>query len=233
MRKVRIPLLVSALTLAIALAIVFASTFTAPSSHALVRESCSCTAPDGSCSVSIQCPGGCTHFCGNDDNCYASCSGHAGGLGVELPLESQSVSSSKVVAESSRVSGRYITFSAKRPDKVVKVSLKKATVWEALELLSKHGTVLVDGQNFEKLKSLRKILLYDQKISYCVKDLRVGTMVNELSTLTGLPLRITEGDPTATVNICLQEVTLWDIISDASAQSGVKIVEVGAGVGGR
>jgi hypothetical protein len=136
-----------------------------------------------------------------------------------------------VIAESSRVSGRVITFSASRPNEVFKISLEKATVWDALVLLSKHGTVRVDGEDFEKLQSLRRILLYDEKVSYCVKDTPVSTVINELSALTGLPLRVTEGNPMAKVNVCLRpDATFRDIISEVSKQTGVKIVD---GAGGR
>lgn len=38
-------------------------------------ESCSCTAPDGSCSASISCSGGCLAICGSGQQCSAKCSG--------------------------------------------------------------------------------------------------------------------------------------------------------------
>lgn len=43
-------------------------------SAALVwAESCSCSAPDGSCSVQIQCPGTCWAICMNGGQCLSSC----------------------------------------------------------------------------------------------------------------------------------------------------------------
>ena len=38
-------------------------------------DTCSCTAPDNSCSASISCPAGCVAICGNDGNCSTQCAG--------------------------------------------------------------------------------------------------------------------------------------------------------------
>jgi hypothetical protein len=225
MRKVRILLFTSVFTLTLA------PVFTPTASPALVRENCSCTAPDRSCSVSISCRGGCTQFCGNNDNCYAYCSGAAELFGTEVTYVSQNGNYRELVAELARLSGKDIAFAATTPNEVFNVGFKKATLWDALELLSEHGTVRVAGQDFEKLKRLRRILLYDEKVSYCVTNTRASTVVNELSALTGLPLRITEGSPMATVNVQLPEATLKDIINTVSERAGIKIV--GADADGR
>lgn len=41
---------------------------------AVKAESCSCNAPDGSCSASISCSGGCVAICGSGGSCTAQCS---------------------------------------------------------------------------------------------------------------------------------------------------------------
>jgi len=38
-------------------------------------ESCSCSAPDGSCSATVSCSGGCYAMCENNGGCIAACSG--------------------------------------------------------------------------------------------------------------------------------------------------------------
>jgi hypothetical protein len=151
----------------------------------------------------------------------------------EVTFESPNSNYPSLVAELARISGKEIAFNATRPGEVFNVGFKRVTLWEALELLSDHGTVRIAGQDFEKLKRLRRILLYDERISYCVKNTPASTAVNELSTLTGLPLRITAGSPMATVNVQLKDATLRDIIEAVSEKSGIKITEVGAQTGDR
>lgn len=231
MRKVRILLLTSALTLTGALSLIFASASTPSPPPAPIIESCSCASADGSCSASVSCISGCTAYCGNDNNCVAYCSGTSLELGAKFNFQSQSATYSQLVAEVSRVGGRQIEFSVAKPNEVFNVGFKQAKVWDALELLSEHGTVYVAGQDFERLKSLRRVLLYEGKVTYCVNNTRFRTVVNDLSALTGLRLRIAGGNPT--VNVRLENATLKDIISGVSAQTGIKIVEVSADATGR
>lgn len=233
MSKVRILLLTSVITLTSAFGLIFASASTPTQPPAPVRESCSCTSSDGSCSVSATCVSGCTAYCGNDGNCSAYCSGASHGLGAKFNFQSQRATYSQLVAEVSRVGGKPIEFSGAKPNEVFNVGFKKATVWDALELLSEHGTVYVGGQDFERLKSLRRVLLYDEQITYCVKDTPVSTAVEDLSALSGLPLRIVKGSPTATVNLRLVNVTLKEIISGMAAQTGTRIAEAGGDATGR
>jgi hypothetical protein len=54
----------------------------APSSFG---EGSSCTAPDGSCSASVSCSGGCMEILGSGGNCGASCSGDGGKPQEEQP----------------------------------------------------------------------------------------------------------------------------------------------------
>lgn len=205
-----------------------------PSAYpALMREICSCSAPDGSCSASVSCMGGCTKFCGNNDNCSASCSGHYEFLDMEVTLEMQNAQYPQFVAELARISGKDITFSPTTPDLVFNAGFKRATLWDVLKLLSDQGTVQVAGQDFEKLKRLRRSLLTGEKFSFCVTNTPVKTFVNDLAGITGLPLRITAGRPTAMVNVKLQDVALTDMISAVSEQTGTKIVEEGTDAVGR
>lgn len=219
------------LTITFTLAISFVLT---PSAYpALVRDTCTCSAPDGSCSASVSCTGGCTKFCGNNDNCSASCSGRYAFLDMEVTFDMQDARYPQFVAELARISGKDITFSPTTPDLVFNAGFKRATLWDALKLLSDQGTVQVAGQDFEKLKRLRRSLLTGEKFSFCVTNTPVNTFVNDLAGITGLPLRITAGRPTAMVNVKLQDVALTDMISAVSAQTGTKIVEEGADAVGR
>lgn len=59
-------------------------------SSAATPDSCSCTAPDSSCSATVNCPGGCISFCGVSDDCRAVCSDGEG-----LPSRNQSLPRSR------------------------------------------------------------------------------------------------------------------------------------------
>jgi len=152
---------------------------------------------------------------------------------MEVTLEENNSNYHTLVAQLARISGKEIAFSPTRPNEVFNVGFKKAPLWDAFELLADNGKVIVGGQDFEKVKGLRRLLLADEKISYCVKNTSVSTVVNELSSLTGLPLRITAGSPMATVNVRLPDATLKRIIDQVSEQTGTKIIEVGADTIGR
>jgi hypothetical protein len=145
----------------------------------------------------------------------------------------QNASYPQLVAELARASGKDITFSPTTPDMVFNVGFKRATLWDALKLLSDQGTVQVAGQDFEKLKRLRRSLLTGEKFSFCVTNTPVNTFVSDVAGLTGLPLRITAGRPTAMINVKLQDATLTDMISAVSEQTDTKIIEESADAVGR
>jgi hypothetical protein len=153
--------------------------------------------------------------------------GHAF-LEMETTLQMQNATYSQLVTELARISGKDITFSPKNPDMTFNVGFQRATFWDALKLLSEQGTVQVAGQDFEKLKRLRRSLLNGEKFSFCVTNTPVNTFVSDMVGLTGLPLRITAGKPTAMVNVRLRDAALSDMLRAVSEQTGTKIVEEGA-----
>jgi hypothetical protein len=106
-------------------------------------------------------------------------------------------------------------------------SWKRATLWDVLDMLSDRGTVQIAGKVFEKFKRLRKVLLSGNKISLCVRNTPVKTFVNDMASLTGLPLRITAGSGMAVVNLKLQHATLDEILIKVAEQTGTTIREEG------
>lgn len=228
MKKVFAAVLRSALTLvfisALALVIISALTHSA-SPVAMVVDDCSCSAPDGSCSAAISCKGGCLHFCGNDGNCWASCSDDLEALRTGATIEMQNGTYPQLVAALMRISGKTLEFTPTQPDVKLNIRIKRAAVWDALEFLSDRGTLRVDGRDFESLRELRKVLLSGRRTSFSVKNIPVNRFVNDMAFLTGLPLRIIAGKPTTPVNIELRDVTLGDILKRVSKQTGVKIRE--------
>ena len=196
-----------------------------PISSAHSFEDCSCSAPDGSCSASISCPRGCIQHCVGQGDCYAECSGFYELFSTETTVQLQNATYPQLVGVLARVSGKDVAFFPNNPSALFNADYKKALLWDVLDMLSDRGTVQIAGKDFEKLKRLRKALLSGTRISLCVGRTPVSTFVNDTSSLTGIPLRITSGSPLATVNLKLQDVTLDDILTKVSEQSGTKIVE--------
>jgi hypothetical protein len=106
------------------------------------------------------------------------------------------------------------------------LGLKKAPLWEGLQLLADRGTVRIAGKDFESFIRLRQALLSGQRFNFGVKNTPVNTFVTDLVGLTGLPLRITRGRPMAIANVELDGVTLDEMIAKVSEQTGTKIDEV-------
>jgi len=192
------------------------------------EETCSCVAEDGSCSASVTCNGGCERYCGNNDNCWAECSGFYSTLAAETTLEIQFGTYSQLVSELARIGGKDVSFTTSRvsprPDPIANLGFKKAPLWNALEFLSDRGTVRIGGKDFESLRRLRKSLLSGERINFGVKNTPVTTFVTDLTGLTGLPFRITSGRPMALANVELRQANLDDIITKVQEQTGTKIV---------
>jgi hypothetical protein len=210
-------------------------TFAPPHSAtpAFTLEDCSCTAPDNSCSASISCKGGCEQWCGPGGDCLAQCSGSLQLLGMETTLQMRNAKYPQLVSELARFSGSDLAFIAEKPDSVFSVDYKKAVLWDVLDMLSDRGTVQIAGQDFAKLKRLRKVLVSGSRLSLCVRNTPVNTFVNDMASLTGLSLRIVDGRPMTPVTVNLHDVTLDDVLIKVSEQTGTKIVEEGADPGAR
>lgn len=178
----------SVAVLTLAASIVFTSVRAHSPEPAYVPEDCACVSPDGSCSASVTCRGGCTTHCMNNGDCFAECSGYYADLKMKTTLQVKD--------------GRHLQ----------------------LNPLRHTGKVQISGQDFEKLKRLRQTLLSGERISLCVRNTPVSTFVNDMASVTGLPLRIISGRPKAPVNVTLHSVTLSDILARVSAQTGTVIV---------
>jgi hypothetical protein len=197
---------------------------TAPPTSVSAMDTCSCAAPDGSCSASVTCQGGCTKTCKNNNNCWAECSGAYSIYGMEVTFEVQNATYPQLVAELSRLSGKDIVFTPTNPNTLFNAGAKRAPLWDALKILANDGTLLVGGADFEKLRTLRKILLSGERVTYGVSNTPLNVFVSDLSGLTGRTFRITSGRPLATVNVQLQNATLEEIIAAVAEQTGTKIV---------
>src|ERR1043165_9126405 len=139
-----------------------------PASSAYTPDDCSCTAPDGSCSSSISCHGGCIQHCVGDGDCYAQCSGDYEMFATETTVQMQNGTYPQLVAKLAAISGRDLAFSPATSDVTFNADYKRAALWDVLEMLSNRGKVEIAGKDFEKYKRLRRTLLSGARISICV-----------------------------------------------------------------
>jgi hypothetical protein len=146
---------------------------------------------------------------------------------METNLQMRSAKYPQLVTELARLSGRDLAFTADKPDAVFNAEYKKAILWDVLDTLSDRGTVQIAGQDFEKLKRLRKVLLSGRRLSLCVQNTPVNRFVNDMASLTGVSLRIVDGSPMSTVSVKLHDVTLNEILTKVSEQTGTKIIDEG------
>ncbi|HEU4767551.1 MAG TPA: hypothetical protein VFS77_09250 [Pyrinomonadaceae bacterium] len=199
------------------------SSFSSSSFGASQPEDCSCSASDGSCTASASCGGRCIAHCLPMGDCDAECAGFYQFFGLETTLQLQNGTYPQLVAQLARISGKEIAYSPTRPDVLVNADYKKAVFWDVLEVLADRGKVQIAGRDFEKYRRLRSVMLSGSRFSTCIKNTPVTTYVNDLSGLTGLPLRITSGRPMTLINLKVQDVTLRELLDKVYEETGTRI----------
>jgi hypothetical protein len=139
----------------------------------------------------------------------------------------QNSNSKQLFTALARISGKDVSFSSFGPDESFNLDIKRALLWDVLDNLSTSGSIRIAGEDFEQLKDLRRALLSGEKISFCVQNTPVKILVNDLSNLSGLPIRITAGRARTIVNLKLQNVSLKDILLKVAEQTGTQITDEG------
>jgi hypothetical protein len=204
---------------ALALTVLFLSI---PVYHALA-EDCSCAATDGSCSAGTSCPGGCIAYCPSG-GCYAKCVGHREIVYTDqVTLQMRNSNSRQLSAELARVTGKEVVISPNKPNETYTFDFKNAPLWDILEVLSDRAKVQIEGEDFGKLLRIRKAFLTDEKMSVCIRRTPVRYIVDQLASLSDLPIHLTSGNINTLVTLSLKDVTLKEIVAKISEQTGVQI----------
>ena len=227
MKKINAAVLTSALVLATLTSVPSSAN---PSSS---LQDCTCQALDGSCSVTVNCKGQCQKYCGNNGDCWAECSGFYGALGLETNLEMPYGNDAQLTSLLAQTTGQDISFTRTKTengngDMMFQIGFRKTPLWDALQFLADRGAVRIGGRDFESIRKLRKALLSGQRLNFGVSHTPVNTFVTDLAGITGLPLRITSGNPMTMANVELPQATLDEIIDEVSRRTGTKIVERGS-----
>lgn len=189
-------------------------------------DSCSCTADDGSCSANTSCPGGCIAMCPGNGSCRAVCSKGSGSqfdLMMQVTMQKTGGNSNQVASELARITGQPVVFAPFKANDIINLDVKRAALWDVLEMLSASGKIEIGGEDFSKLQKIRNALATGEKMSVCIHNVSVRRVVEEFSSLSGLPIRIAAGDPKTMVNLSVKDVTLEEILAQLSSQSGTEI----------
>jgi hypothetical protein len=174
--------------------------------------------------LTVGTPGSCS--CASRDLCIngdSASNGIAAALKLSVTLELRSGTNKQLSDELSRITGKRIVVLPTKPNELINVDIKHASLWDMLETFSMRGLVTIEGEDFSKLQAVRKALAGGKKVSVCIKGASLGRVVGELSGLTGQPLRVTSGDEKALVTLSAKAITLEGILSRLSAKTGAQI----------
>lgn len=187
-------------------------------------DQCSCSAQDGSCSASISCAGGCIAICPSG-RCRAKCSDETGFFEYDMRVTMQQIGSNgkQISSELARITGQPVVFTPFKADDTISLDVKRAKLWDLLEILSASGKIEIGGDDFAKLQSIRNALVTGEKISVCIQNTTIQRVIREFASLSGLRIRTTSGDPKTVVNLSVKDVTLEEILAQLSSQGNVEI----------
>ena len=93
-----------------------------------------------------------------------------------------------------------------------------------MDYLYEHGKLTLGGVDWGKYQEMRRTILKGRKMSQVdFNGISVRDALAHLSFLSGLPFRVESGDAEKPLTLSLREVTLDEVVSRISAQTGVNI----------
>lgn len=214
--------------LLIALTLISLSFMTPGHSMKLSRgpfKSCSCSADDGSCSMSGYCPQGCLALCPSG-TCRIICVDEYEGMldmSASITLQLKNASSDKVAAELGRLTGAPVMFNTRQSRETFNLDVKDKPLWNVLEELSSRGKIQIAKEDFGHLRKMRESLLSGERIAACFTNVTAKRLATELSFLSGRDVYVASGDPDLAVNYTGKEVTFEEIVTGVSQEAGVVI----------
>ncbi len=145
-------------------------------------------------------------------------------LKTPVTLELRGGNSEQLSAELSRITGKSIAYTPSKDD-AINLDVKDVPLWDVLEVLSESGKVRVVGRDFMGLRATRLALTTGEKVSVCFNHVMARHVIDELSVLSGHPIRVTGGNAETPVNLSARALTLKDILARVSAETGVRVAE--------
>jgi hypothetical protein len=190
---------------------------------AMSQKTCSCKAPDGSCSANVTCrENGCTSICGSNDGCYAACGKDM--VLTRFTLKLVNKDSNEVVSALIRHTGKNIEFIPRDRKARFNIDIKDEDLWNAMEYLDQRGQLKINKVPWKEYRVLRKGMSHGSKVSHVqFNDISIKDALNHLSFLSGLLFRVESGDPEKLLSLSLREVTLNEVVARISEETNVKI----------
>jgi hypothetical protein len=133
------------------------------------------------------------------------------------------VTSKQVASELARITAREVAFVPTNPQEKFNLDAKNVPLWDVLETLAQSGKVRIGGEDFSSLQAVRKALLSGERMSVCIHNASIQSVVEEFAGISGLPIRVTSGDATTIVTLSVKGVTLEEALAQVSFQAGVQI----------
>ena len=195
---------------------------TAGSTPLSQKQSCSCKAPDESCQASVTCSRhGCTAICGSKDGCYSACGKDT--ILTRFNLKLVNKNSNQIAAALSKQTGKQIEFTPRDKHGRFTIDIKGDDLWSAMDYLYERGVLTVNRVRWEKYRQIRGAALEGRKLSVNFNNMTVSDALAHLSFITGNAYRVVSGDGEKILSLPSQEVTLSELLSRISEQTGVKI----------
>ena len=160
------------------------------------KKICACKGVEGStCTAEVKCTNGCSAICGRKDTCYVSCSARVYPQNLSLDFVKQTAAEmAATLAKQTRMRLRFTPNERTKNDKY-DYKLINSDVWKLLEFLDEHGTLVVNGIDFDNLRDQKKQLRAGEKLaSVTFNDVPVEEAVQKLELMTGENLRIVSGN---------------------------------------
>jgi hypothetical protein len=131
---------------------------------------------------------------------------------------------SKVIATAlSEKTGKQIEFVPRDQNGLFTIDIKGDDLWSAMDYLHERGVLKVNGVNWEKFRQIRGAAREGGKLSVNFNKMSVRDALAHLSFITGNAYRVVSGDAETILSLPSQEVTLNELLSRISKQTGVKI----------
>jgi hypothetical protein len=180
---------------------------------------CACTAGDGSCSASTNCPGGCFAICGGG-GCSSGCSGAPRQIAT-FSFSGQNVSASELQQRISDEVGVQFIFAAKKTDDHFTVDVENASASDLLTGLAKIGAAaMLDRKTGPEDKAdspfSRRFSLKAEKVPSETVSLLLGQIFGE-------SVSIKNADPKGMLSLDLESVTLNELRTELPRISGIKV----------
>ncbi|HJQ31043.1 MAG TPA: hypothetical protein VJ866_02630 [Pyrinomonadaceae bacterium] len=131
--------------------------------------------------------------------------------------------SNEIAAALSKQTGKQIEFVPWEQNGRFTIDIKGDDLWSAMDYLHERGVLTVNGVNWEKFQQIRGAALKGGKLSVNFNNMSVSDALAHLSFITGNAYRVVSGDGEKILILPSQEVTLSELLSRISGQTGVQI----------